>query len=182
MQSDDFTMKLGSDIIPFNLKNVDDSMISSESFSKDVLVVIFTCNHCPYAVFYEDRLINLANDFKDKVDFVAINSNDSTNYPQDDFENMKIRSKEKNFPFPYLHDKSQEIAKSYGGLVTPHVFVFNKDRKLVFQGGIDDNQNYKEPVSITKTFLKDAIIASLNGIEIETKLYPVLGCSIKWKD
>jgi len=140
-----------------NLPGTDGKKYSLSDFSKDnVLVVIFSCNHCPYVQAYEGRIMALQKEFKDKgAQFVAINSNDDVGYPDDSFENMVKRAEEKNFNFPYLRDATQEVAKAYGATHTPHIFVFNKDRKLSYTGKIDDN--WQEPSQVKKQFLREAI-------------------------
>jgi len=177
MESEDFKMQIGADAIDFNLPGVDGNTYSLDSFKKDVLVVVFTCNHCPYAIAYEKRLFALAKQF-DKAAFVAINSNDAENYPDDNFDRMKECASEKGFPYPYVHDETQEIAKAYGALVTPHIFMF-KDGKLIYQGGVDDN--WENESAATKHFLKDALTEAAAGKEVTAKTSPVIGCSVKWK-
>jgi peroxiredoxin len=180
MESEDFKMQTEEAAIEFNLPGIDGNTYSLSSFAeKGVLVVVFTCNHCPYAQAYEKRLFALANEFSEKAAFVAINSNDAEGYPQDNFENMKSRAAEKGFPYPYVHDESQETARAYGALVTPHVFVFNKERKLVFQGGVDDN--WEDGNTASQHYLKDALSESTEGKEVSKKTAPVVGCSVKWK-
>ena len=174
-------LRIGDKAIPFRLKGVDDKEHSLEEFSgKRVLVVVFTCNHCPYAQAYQERIKKIQEKFGARqVQVIAINSNDALNYPDDGFEQMKDRAKEKQFNFPYLHDESQEIAKAYGALVTPHIFMFGTDRKLIYQGGVDDN--WEHPEQATKHFLKDALTEATEGKEVTTKTSPVVGCSVKWK-
>jgi len=110
-------------------------------------VISFTCNHCPYAQAYEDRFSALAREFQPKgIAFVAINPNDEVSYPDDSFDNMKERAQAKDFPFPYLRDESQEVAKAYGAVCTPHIFVLDGECKLVYEGRIDDR--WKEPDAV----------------------------------
>lgn len=169
-------------MIPFNLPGVDGKNYSVESFKDaDILVVIFTCNHCPYARAAWPLLIDLYKDFKDKkVDFVAINPNDETAYPEDSFEVMKEKTREWGIPFPYLRDESQEIAKKYDARCTPDIYVFDKDRKLVYRGRLNDN--WQEPEKVTSHDLKDAIEALLRGEQPKQPQFPSMGCSIKWKE
>jgi peroxiredoxin len=140
-------------------------------------VVVFTCNHCPVAQAYQDRLIALQKDYKNKgVQVIAINVN---NIPEDNLDKMKERAKSKGFNFPYLYDSTQKIGHDYGASTTPHVFVLDKDRKLAYMGGVDDNM---KPDDVKKHYLRDAIDALLVGKtppETETKH---LGCSIKYDD
>lgn len=165
----------------FELPGVDGKTHSLEEYNDaKILVVFFTCNHCPYARAYEDRLMKLQSDFKDKgAQFVAINSNDAVNYPEDSFDNMKLRATDIKFNFPYLRDKSQDIAREYGGEVTPDCFVFDEQRKLVYSGRIDDN--WQNPEEVTTEDLKNAIQAVLDGEEIAEPEKKAIGCSIKWK-
>lgn len=174
-------LKTGDAAPGFSLMGVDGKTHSLSDFDdKEVLIIFFTCNHCPYAKAYEDRLITLQHDFLSKsVQFVAINSNDSEGYPEDSFENMKIRASEKNFPYPYLRDKSQEVARAYGGEVTPDCFVFDKERKLRYSGRVDDD--WQDPNSVTSQDLRNAIQAALDGKEIEEPELRAVGCTIKWK-
>jgi peroxiredoxin len=180
MESEDFKMQIGADAIDFNLPAVDGKTYSLSSFKeRELLVVVFTCNHCPYAQAYEKRLFKLAKEFSAKAAFVAINSNDSENYPDDSFEKMTERAADKGFPYPYVHDETQETARAYGALVTPHVFVFNKGRKLIYQGGVDNN--WENGDAATKQYLHDALSAASEGRDIARKMAPVIGCSVKWK-
>lgn len=164
----------------FTLAGTDGKVYSLETF-KDakVVVIVFTCNHCPVAVAYEDRLIELAEGYKEEgVAFVAINPNDPAIVPQDSFENMLKRAKEKKFPFPYLYDADQTVAKAYEATVTPHVFVLDKERKLAYAGAVDDNNN---PTRVKEHWLKDALDALLAGNTLERPVTKEHGCSIKWR-
>ncbi len=145
-----------------------------------VLVVIFTCNHCPYAKAYEDRIVTLTNHFDEEgVQVVLINSNDAENYPEDSFDAMVKRHNEKNYPFPYCHDESQEVAKAYGALCTPHCFVFNHKRLLKYKGRVDDN--WRDADAVTEHNLHDAIDALVHDKEPPAHEVNAIGCSIKWK-
>ncbi|NPD44925.1 thioredoxin family protein [Lentimicrobium sp. S6] len=176
--------KIGDKAINFNLKNIDNQMVSlSEYSSEKGVVVIFTCNHCPFSVAYEDRIIALDNKYKDLgFPVVAINPNDPISYPEDSFENMKIRAKEKGFSFPYLFDENQEVYPVYGATKTPHVYLLNNENgKFVvsYIGAIDDNS--KDASQVEKTYLSDAIDALLAGKKPEPNLTKAVGCSIKAK-
>ncbi len=176
------TLPIGSDGPTFqDLPATDDKSYGLDSFADSKVVVLsFTCNHCPYAIAYEDRFINLANAYTSKgIAFVAINSNDAETYPDDSLENMQVRAQEKGFPFPYLVDETQEVAKAYGAVCTPHIFVLNEERKLVYEGRIDDN--WKEPEQITDKSLQSALDALLAGQPVPSPQTSPLGCSIKWK-
>lgn len=174
-------LKLGDPMPPFLLPGVDGKTCDSGDLTAPVLVVIFTCNHCPYAQAYEDRLVELAKEMREEeAQCILINSNDPTDYPDDSFEAMKQRSVEKGFPFPYLHDETQEVAKAYGALCTPHCFVFDGERKLRYKGRVDDN--WKEPTKVTERSLRDAIVALSKGLEPPRSEANAIGCSIKWRN
>ncbi|MBI2549890.1 thioredoxin family protein [Candidatus Woesearchaeota archaeon] len=180
MESEDFKLPIGSPAIEFDLLGVDGRNYMLKYFlDREMIVVIFTCNHCPYAQAYESRLFRLAKEFSAKAAFFAINSNDDIKYPQDSFEGMKVRAKEKGFPYPYLRDETQETARAYGALVTPHVFVFDKSGRLAYQGGVDDN--WENEAAATKHYLRDALAELASGKSVTKKTAPVIGCSIKWK-
>jgi len=175
---------IGKPAPDFNLPGVDGRNYSLADFRGKVkaMVVIFSCNHCPYVIKTEDRMIALGNEYQDRgVGFVLICSNDIINYPQDSPENMKKRAEQKGYPFPYLWDETQDIAHSYGAQVTPHVFLFDGDMILRYRGAIDDNID--NPDRVRRIYLKDAIEAILAGTPEkidETDTKPV-GCSLKWK-
>jgi peroxiredoxin len=175
----------GDEARDFRLKNVDESMVSLADYpDAKGFIVIFTTNHCPYAVAYEDRIIELDKTFKDKgYPVIAINPNDPEAYPQDSFENMKVRAKEKGFTFPYLFDETQEIAKTYGATRTPHVFLLNKESgKLIVKyiGAIDDN--YQNASAVKEKYVANAIKSLEAGSPLEVKETRAIGCSIKWKE
>lgn len=176
-------MKTGTKAPPFaGLKGVDGKTYGLSDFSADkVLVVIFSCNHCPYVQAYEDRIIALQKEFKDKgVQFVAINSNDDANYPDDNFENMVKRAKEKNFNFPYLRDQTQQVAKAFAASHTPHIYVFDQNRELAYTGKIDDN--WQTPAQVQKRYLRDALFALIEGRKPAEAETFAIGCTIKWKN
>jgi len=162
----------------FSLPAIDGKTYSLANFAKQkVLVVIFMCNHCPYVKAVLPRLNTLAEEFKKKgVGFVGINANDSTDYPEDNFEMMK----EIEIAFPYLHDESQEIAKAYKAVCTPDIFVYDSERKLAYHGRIDDN--WKDAEAVKQQDLKNALEKILAGEKIpKENQIPAMGCSIKWK-
>lgn len=165
----------------FNLPGVDGKNYSADTFKdSQALVVIFSCNHCPYVQAYEDRIIELQKSYKDKgVAIVAINSNDTTNYPEDSYIHMVERAGKKGFNFPYLRDEDQKTAEAYGASHTPEIFLFNKERKLVYKGKIDDN--WKEPEKVRTKYLQNAIDELLEGKEISVPETFSIGCTIKWK-
>jgi thiol-disulfide isomerase/thioredoxin len=146
----------------------------------NALVVIFSCNHCPYVKAYEERIIFLQSEYAPKgVQVVAINSNDDQNYREDSFEEMIKRYKEKQFNFLYLRDETQEVARYFGATHTPEVFLFNKEQKLVYHGKIDDN--WQNPAGVKFSYLKLALDETLEGKEIQFPETYSLGCTIKWK-
>lgn len=141
-----------------------------------LIVLVFTCNHCPVAKAYEDRLVALQKDYKDKgVQVIAVNVN---NIPEDRLDQMKVRAKEKGFNFPYIYDSSQKMGHDYGARVTPHVFVLDSERKVAYIGAIDDNQN---PEKVTKQYLRDALDALLAGKTPPVAETKAFGCSIKYE-
>ena len=162
----------------FNLPATDGKDYSLADFAEaKILVVVFMCNHCPYVLAVLERLNKLAENFqKQGVVFVGINSNDSTDYPDDSFEKMKDLL----IKFPYLHDENQEVATKYHAVCTPDIFVFDENRKLKYHGRIDDNWQEEEKVS--REELKEALEKILAGEEIpREEQIPSMGCSIKWK-
>ncbi len=144
------------------------------------ILVIFMCNHCPYVKAKVDALNELYEKYGDKIAIVGINSNDSKDYPEDSFENMKVTAKEKRFKFDYLVDDTQEIAKKYGAICTPDPFLFNSSKQLVFHGKID-NAMKPDSIATEKTMSKN-IEKLLAGEKIEKDFDPSIGCSIKWKE
>ena len=176
-----FTLQLGAKAPDFNLKGVDGKTYSPASF-KDakLLVVVFSCNHCPFVIGSEDRMIRFYNDYKPKgVAVVAINSNESVNHPTDSFEHMVTHAKEKGLPFPYARDESQDVARAYGALRTPHYYVFDSDRKLRYTGRMDDNP--REAGKEKTRELRDAVDAVLAGKKPPVELTNPIGCNVKWQ-
>jgi peroxiredoxin len=156
---------------------VDDKEHALADYKKAKLVVmVFTCNHCPVAVAYEDRLVALQKDYEKKgVQLIAVNVN---NLPADRLDAMKVRAKEKKFNFPYIYDPTQKMGYDYGAKVTPHVFVLDKDRKIAYIGAVDDNNN---PKRVQEKYLRDALDALLAGKkppEAETR---ARGCTVKYE-
>lgn len=181
--ADKISMPTGAKAPDFkNLPGVDGKIHSLSDYDKSqVLVVIFSCNHCPYVQAYEDRLITLQQEFQSKgVQFVAINSNDSDGYPEDSFDNMIQRAKMKKFNFPYLRDESQLVAKAYGASHTPHLFVFDRNRTLRYTGKIDDN--WQNPGQVKERYLQDALTALTEGRAPAQLATFAIGCTIKWKN
>jgi peroxiredoxin len=178
---DSVGLPLGALAVDFQLKGVDGKTQSLNSFSdKKALVVIFSCNHCPYVQAYEDRMVQIQKDYSaGGVTLVAINSNDETGYPEDSYPNMIKRAKERGFNFSYLRDDTQEIAKKYGAICTPHVFAFDQQRRLQYKGRIDDNRN---PESVKTKDLRNALDAILAGHKPSVQETRPFGCSVKWKN
>jgi len=174
-------LKLNDQAPAFNLRGVDGKMHSLDELKgQKGVAVIFSCNHCPYVKAYEDRMIQLAKEYQPKgINFVLINANDPVKYPEDSFENMIKRAEEKGYPFPYLHDETQEIARAYGAERTPEVFLFDSELKLRYHGTIDDN--WEDASKATKHYLKDALEALLIGQEPPVPETAPVGCTIKWK-
>jgi peroxiredoxin len=164
----------------FELLGIDDKQHSLTNY-KDYkgLLVIFICNHCPYVKAKIDAIKEIHEKFKDRIALVGINSNDSMEYPDDSFENMKIIAQEKEIKFDYLVDGDQEIAKKYGAVCTPDPFLFDSERRLVFHGKID-NAMKPEDTATEKTMISN-IQRFLDGEKIEKDFDPSIGCSIKWK-
>ncbi|KAG2477888.1 MAG: Alkyl hydroperoxide reductase [Nitrosopumilales archaeon] len=174
-------LKTGDQAPDFDLMGIDDKNHSLNDYKDyDGLLVLFTCNHCPYVKAKVEAIKEIHEKFKDKVALVGINSNDPTNYPDDNFENMKKTAQEKGIKFDYLVDDTQEIAKKYGATCTPDPFLFDKERKLVFHGRIDNAMN-PEDTATEKTMINN-IEKLLTGEKIEKDFDPSIGCSIKWKE
>jgi peroxiredoxin len=174
-------LAIGDQAIPFNLLGVDGRKHSlSEYDGYEILVVVFSCNHCPYVRAWEGRMVDIQRDYEGSgVRLVAINSNDATKYPEDGFEEMKERAASKGFNFDYLRDESQEIAQAYGAERTPEVFVFDRDRKLRYHGAIDDN--YDDPDSVERHYLRNALDALLAGGQPPIEQTQPVGCTVKWR-
>lgn len=173
---------IGDYATDFKLKNVDGKMVSMADY-KDAkgFLVIFTCNHCPYAVAYEDRIIALDAKYKSQgVPVIAINPNNPDVQPQDSYDLMKKRAKDKGFTFPYLLDEGQKVYPQFGASRTPHVFLVEKTNKgnlVKYIGAIDDN--YQDAASVETKYVEDAVDAMLKGAPIEIETTKAIGCSIK---
>jgi len=174
-------LRSGDKAIPFNLPGIDGTNHNLLEYSKKkAVVVIFSCNHCPYVRAWEDRMVEVQADYASRgVQLVAINSNDAVKYPEDSFEKMKERAREKKFNFPYLRDEGQEVAKAYGAERTPEVFLFDKTGALRYHGVIDDN--YDDPAAVKIRYLREALDAVLTGTLPRTTETKPIGCTIKWK-
>ncbi len=176
--------ELGRVAPDFSLKGVDGRTYSLADFkSSRALVVGFLCNHCPYVIAIQDRFVALAREFQAKgVGFIAINSNDTVQYPDDSFEKMKIRAAEKVYSFPYVLDETQDVARAYDAACTPDLYAFeNKGGEFLlrYHGRLDDN--WKEPTQVRKRELADALTALVSGAPVNPDQLPSMGCNIKWK-
>lgn len=177
--------KIGDKATDFSLKNTDGKYVSLKNFgSAKGYIIVFTCNHCPYAKAYEDRIIALDAQFKDKgYPVIAINPNDPEVQKDDSFAAMQQRAKEKKFTFPYLLDEGQKIYPQYGAVRTPHVFILEKTKEgniVRYIGAIDDN--YKNPQEVSQKYVEEALQALLMGKSIPTTETKAIGCSIKVKN
>lgn len=175
-----FTLQIGEQAPGFDLPGTDDETYSLGSFSDvKVLVIGFTCNHCPYVVNSEDRIKAFAADYADSgVQLVCINSNSENTYPTDSLKHMMTRAREKGFDFPYLRDQSQDVARAYGALRTPHFYVFDAERKLQYTGRLDNSP--RDPSKAETHELRDAVDAVLAGKTPATPMTNPIGCNVKW--
>jgi peroxiredoxin len=173
-------LAIGAKAPDFSLPGTDSKTWSLYNFRhRKAVVVFFSCNHCPYVQAYEDRLIALQRDFADRgVAFVAINANETVNYPEDTFPKMVARAKEKEFNFPYLRDETQAVADAYGAHYTPEIFLLDADCILRYTGRIDDN--WQHPEKVTTHNLRDALDAVLAGHPVTHPETHTVGCTIKW--
>lgn len=180
-----FTLELGKPAPNFDLPGSDGKRYTLKDFSDaKVLVVGFTCNHCPYVIGSEERMIRFAHDYASKgVKMVTINSNQTDDYPDDSLEHMIVRAREKKFPFPYLRDETQAVALAYGALRTPHFYLFSREPGgawvLRYTGRMDDNA--KDATKAKTHELTDAVEAVLAGRQPAVPLTNPLGCNVKWK-
>lgn len=174
-------MPLGTEAPPFTLIGFDHREYTVDSFRwANVMIVVFTCNHCPYVNAVEDRIMKIQYDYGPLgVQFVGIYSNDATQYPEDSFEKMSLRWHTKQINYPYLYDETQEVARAYNAACTPDFFVFGRDRKLIYNGRLDDN--WKDATKVTRHDLCKAIECGLGGTPVDFEVVPSMGCSIKWK-
>ena len=175
-----FTLDIGQTAPDFSLPATDGEINSLSNFSNaKTLVIFFTCNHCPYVTGSDEVTRKTADKFIDKgVQFVGINSNSKNTYEEDSFENMKSRMDEYNFPWKYLYDESQAVALAYGALRTPHFFVFNDERKLIYTGRAVDDP--KDSTKISVNDLENALNEHLAGKPITTEVTNPIGCNVKW--
>ncbi len=176
--------KAGDKAIDFKLKNTDGKMVSLSDYkSAKGFIVTFTCNHCPFAKMYEERIMALDKKYASKgYPVMAINSNDPAVSPDDSYENMISRAKDRSYSFPYLFDATQEIAKAYGATNTPHLYVLAKENGALvvkYIGAIDDNA--QDATKATKHYVEDAVDELLANKSVTVTQTKAIGCTIKWK-
>jgi len=181
MATESKPVELGLICPDFELPGVDGKSHSLQSYaSKKVLVVGFTCNHCPYVQAYEERLNALAKEYaRRSVAFVCINANDDKAYPEDSFEKMKERAKTKEFAFDYLRDETQEIAHAFNAACTPEFYIYDQNRKLCYHGRLDNN--HQDAITVKQHYMKDALDDLLAERPLRLSQSNAIGCSIKWK-
>jgi peroxiredoxin len=174
------TLTIGAEAPDFELPDTDGGTWSvSDSGAVGATVVAFTCNHCPYALAWHDRIADVARDYAERgVRVLAVNSNDAKRYPRDSLQAMKDRVAREDWPMPYLHDAGQEVARAYGAKVTPDVFVLDAERRLRYRGAPDSD--YDDPAA-GAAWLREALDAVLAGREPTRAETKPVGCSIKWK-
>ena len=177
--------EVGDYAADFSLKNVDGEMVSLANFKEaEGFIVTFTCNTCPYSVMYEQRIIDLDDKYASQgYPVIAINPNDPNKSSGDSYDKMVERSSEKNYPFPYLIDESQEVARNFGATNTPHMYILKKEGekfRIAYIGTIDNNP--KDAGKATQHYADDAMKALLSGTEVEVSKTKAVGCSIKWKE
>lgn len=183
MVQESVSLPLGSPLKDFQLTGTDDQSHSPAEFAdKEGLLVVFTCNHCPYARAAWPIIVELQEQFGDQLGFIAINANDPVNYPDDSFEKMKELVEEFNVDFPYVIDETQEVAKAYRAQCTPDPYLFKKEGdefKLFYHGRVNDN--WQEPDQVSERNLREAMQALLAGDKAPEDQPASMGCSIKWK-
>jgi len=174
------TLPIGTPAPDFKLPATDGKSYALNDFDAPIFVYIQGCNHCPVVHAYLKRLIRLAEDYQEQgVQFVMVNSNDAERYPHDSFEGMVEFAKQHQLPFPYLHDADQAVASAYRTFRTPEILVFDRQRKLVYHGRIDDN--HQEPSKVTSFDLREALDALLAGRAVAIAETPAVGCTVKWR-
>lgn len=175
-------LPLGTQAPAFNLPNVDGQMVSLDDFkSAPALLVVFMCNHCPFVIHIADALAQMARDFQAKgVAVVGINANNPATHPADSPEQMVHEAENRGYTFPYLFDETQEVAKAYRAACTPDFFLFDKDKKLVYRGQMDDSRP-DSGIPVTGKDLRAAVDAVLAGKPVPEPQKPSIGCNIKWK-
>ena len=174
------SLPLGSEAPPFDLPGTDGrSHALSDYADAPALVLVQSCNHCPYVQAWEGRMAEVQRDYAERgVRLVAVNSNDPAAYPQDSFDEMRSRAERQRFNFDYLYDEDQSLAHALGSERTPEVFLFDRDRRLVYHGAIDDSRDER---AVTQRHLRDALDAVLDGREPPVTETPPVGCTVKWR-
>lgn len=175
-----FTLEIGAQAPDFKLPGVDGKDWSLGDFAdQKIVVVVFSCNHCPYVVGSEDRMNRFYADYRDRgVGMIAINANEIDEHTTDSFEHMVERARQKGFAFPYVRDASQEVAIAYGGQRTPHYFVLDEERRVRYTGRMDDNP--REAGQETTHELRDAVDEVLAGRPVRVPVTDAIGCNVKW--
>jgi len=165
---------------PFDLPGTDDQNHSLASFQGKPFVMFVSCNHCPYVIAYEPRMVALASEYGARgFRFLAVNANDATRYPDDGMEPMRARAHDRGFPFPYVRDDAQTLVRTLGARFTPEVYVFDAEHRLRYHGRIDDN--HRDAARVTSHDLKNALDALLAGKDPPVTATTAFGCSVKWK-
>lgn len=175
-------IEFGTPLPDFSLLATNGKTYKENDFiNNNPLVIMFICNHCPYVKAIEDRLITLGHDLeKLNINLVAICSNDEVHYPDDSYDNLKKRAEEKNYPFIYLQDKTQAVAKAFGAVCTPDFFVYDKNATLAYRGRLDDS--WKDSTLVQQRELYDAVVELSLNHKISRPQTPSMGCSIKWSN
>ncbi len=175
-------LELGTKLPEFELENtIDGEKFNSNSLSKNKgKVIMFICNHCPFVIHCQDQIVDIYNKYLDKIEFVAISSNDVQKYPEDSPENMKKLAEKLDFDFPYLYDETQEVAKKYQAACTPEFYLFDENDLLIYRGRID-NSSPGNGIEQSGEDLRNAIDNFLAKKPISNQQYPSMGCNIKWK-
>ena len=175
-------LPLGTEAPPFRLPNVDGTQVSLDDFEgAPALLVAFICNHCPFVIHVADEFAQLASEYQSRgVAIVAISANDVSTHPADSPEQMVHEAESRGYTFPYLYDETQEVAKAYRAACTPDFFVFDKDRRLVYRGQMDDSRP-DSGIPVTGADLRAALDAVLAGKAVPETQKPSIGCNIKWK-
>lgn len=184
MAKESSMLALGTKAVPFTLIDaVTGKPVSLSDFAnKKLCLIMFICNHCPYVKHINHELVHLANDYLNKsVAFIAINSNDINTHPEDAPEKMKETAAEIQYPFPYLFDETQAIAKAYQAVCTPDFYIYDENRVLVYRGQLDDSRP-KNTIEVTGSSIRSALNALLLNQSIDVEQKPSIGCGIKWKE
>jgi peroxiredoxin len=174
------TLLPGAPAPDFSLRSVTGEMRTPADYADAALLALVqSCNHCPYVQAWEGRMSEIQRDYASRgFRLVAVNANDADTHPGDSFEAMQARAAEQGFSFDYLHDPGQSLARALGSERTPEVFLFDRERRLVYHGAIDDNRNV---TAVSRTYLRDAIDAALAGGAPDPADTPAVGCTVKWK-